>query len=111
MKAKGGAKTRYVRKLAACDLDEYILQTTSIPDAFSVHHIFTNKDLTIPATKELLVYLWQLYREDKEVLRYLHRKCQEYIKYNGCHVITFANWLEKLEKDLCDTWRNKYGNE
>lgn len=109
---RGGTAQKTIREIAGLDLDIYIYENNlTIPDPYDVPHVFKNKELTVPATKDLLIYLWMLYKQDKEVLRYLHRRSQEYINHGGAYLSTFKAWLNKLEKDLCEVWRTKYGNK
>lgn len=109
-KSKGGQAAQDIRDLTACDLDMYLLDNPVELNPFNVPHIFSNKEMTIPATKELLLFLWACYRDDKDNLKYLFHRSQQYSQYGGAMKTTYSRWLAKLEKDLCDTWRNKYGN-
>lgn len=106
--ARGGAAGKIVRQLVACTMDEVIMKMPT-PDPYKIPHIFRNVDMTIPATKELTLYMWWVYRHHTEVLRYVHRESQQYNKHGGADNLSFARWKDKLEKDLCETWRDKYG--
>lgn len=108
---KGGAIATVLREIAACELDMWLLSNQSIPNPESIPHVFRNREMTMPATSEFMYYLWQVLRYDKEILRYIHSRSQLYVDYGGCTKLTFNKWVEKLQRDLCDLWRNKYGKK
>lgn len=63
-------------------------------------HIFSNKECTKTTSPKLLEYLRWMYDNHKYDLEYLWRSTQEYAHHGGCYLLTFENWLHKLEKDL-----------
>lgn len=72
-------------------------------DPTTIPFIFRNRDLTIPATKELKEYLQIVVEEDEQLLKFLHSRSQEYINYNGANQYTFKKWITKLKRDLIKT--------
>lgn len=72
-------------------------------DPLDVPWIFRNRDLTIPATRELKKYLMLVLDEDPELLRFLYRRSQEYTKFGGANAYTFVRWSKKLAKDVKNT--------
>lgn len=110
-KNKGGQAAQDIRDLTACELDIMLLDNPIELNPFNVPHVFKNKEMTIPATKELLLFLWACYRDDSDNLKYVFKRSQQYSQYGGAQKTTYGRWLAKFEKDLCDTWRNKYGNK
>lgn len=72
-------------------------------DPKDIPWIFRNRDLTIPATRELKKYLLLVIEEDPELLRFLHRTSQKYIAYGGANTYAFGKWMKKLIRDLDKT--------
>lgn len=72
-------------------------------DPIDVPWIFRNRDLTIPATRELKKYLQLVLDDDPEHLRFLYRRSQEYCKFGGANAYTWKRWLNKLTKDVNNT--------
>lgn len=64
------------------------------------HHVFTNKECTMTPSKELRNYLAYMLKNHPEDLRYIWKYTQQFKDYGGCYVITYKNWMTKLEKDL-----------
>lgn len=69
-------------------------------DPVDIPWIFRNRDLTIPATRELQKYLALVIEEDVELLRFLYRRSQEYVKFGGANTYTFKKWVAKLKRDV-----------
>lgn len=63
-------------------------------------HIFSSRDLTKPVGDEFRAYLSFLLLNNKECLRYIHRKSQEYVDYGGSHRLSFAKWCGQLKTQL-----------
>lgn len=63
-------------------------------------HIFSNKECTLTPSTELRKYLRWMYDNHRNDLEYLWRFTQQYVNHGGCYVLTFNNWLKKLERDL-----------
>lgn len=63
-------------------------------------HIFSNKECTMSPSKPLIEYLQWMYDNHQTDLEYLWRFTQQYVNHGGCYVLTYANWLKKLERDL-----------
>lgn len=72
-------------------------------DPSDIPWIFRNRDLTVPATRELKKYLQLVMDEDPELLRFLYRRSQEYTKYGGANAYTWQRWSNKLAKDVKNT--------
>lgn len=78
------------------DEDKVTLDT----DPKDIPWIFRNRDLTVPATRELKKYLQLVLEEDPELLRFLYRRSQEYQNYGGANAYTWKRWVNKLTKDV-----------
>ena len=63
-------------------------------------HIFSSRDLTKPVGKEFRDYLSFLLVNNKECLRYLHRKSLEYVNYGGSNNLSFEKWCSQLKTQL-----------
>ena len=63
-------------------------------------HIFSSRDLTKPVGKEFREYLLFLLLNNKECLRYIHRKSLEYVDYGGSHKLSFTKWIGQLNTQL-----------
>lgn len=68
-------------------------------DPSTIPFIFKNKELTVPANKQLKDWLEYMLVHKPSVLKFLHTKSQEYVKHGGANAYTFKRWLHKLEKD------------
>ena len=63
-------------------------------------HIFSSRDLTKPVGKEFREYLLFLLLNNKDCLRYIHRKSLEYVDYGGSHKLSFTKWVGQLTTQL-----------
>ena len=63
-------------------------------------HVFSSRDLTKPVGREFREYLSFLLANNKECLRYIHRKSLEYVDYGGSHRLSFAKWVGQLNTQL-----------
>ena len=73
-------------------------------------HIFSSRDLTKPVGKEFKEYLLFLLLNNKDSLRYLHRKSLEYVDYGGSNNLSFSKWISQLTTQL-NTKESKDGEE
>ena len=55
-------------------------------------HIFSSRDITKPVGKEFRAYLSFILLNNKECLRYIHRKSLEYVNYGGSNNLSFEKW-------------------
>ena len=63
-------------------------------------HIFSSRDLTKPVGREFREYLLFLLLNNKDTLRYIHRKSLEYVDYGGSHNLSFPRWISQLTTQL-----------
>ena len=63
-------------------------------------HIFSSRDLTKPVGKEFREYLLFLLLNNKDCLRYIHRKSLEFVNYGGSNNLSFEKWCSQLKTQL-----------
>jgi len=63
-------------------------------------HIFSSRDLTKPVGKDFREYLLFLLLNNKDCLRYIHRKSLEFVNYGGSNNLSFEKWCSQLNTQL-----------
>lgn len=69
---------------------------------------FWDRFYTEPASQDTYDFLQYMLSDNKQALKGLHRRCQEYIDYGGAYKITWTKWLERLTKNL---EKSEYNNQ
>ena len=70
-------------------------------------HIFNNKECTSTPSKPLQEYLRYMYDNHRDDLDYIFRYAQQYTLHGGCYTMSWARWLDRLERDLIKMEGNK----
>ena len=63
-------------------------------------HVFNSRDLTKPVGTEFREYLLFLLLNNKDCLRYIHRKSLEFVNYGGSNNLSFEKWCSQLKTQL-----------
>lgn len=69
-------------------------------DPFKLAFIFKDISCTIPANKDLCIWLLWMFNNNQEDLRFLHQASQEYVSYGGGSKYTWKQWKHRLETNL-----------